>query len=300
MTNYIDGYLNYIYIEKKLSINTKEAYQRDLYKFFSFLEEKNVTNISIIKEKDIESYIEYLKINNISNRSINRYIVSIKNFYKYLVREEHITNNPSENIELPKLRSSLPKVLSIAEIDKLLDIIPTNALEYRNKAMLELLYATGLRVSELINLKINNINLDMNIVRCMGKGKKERIVPIGDIATRWLKEYINVYRYLLMKNHITDSLFLNNHGKQITRQGFFLIVKKLAKEKNINKHFSPHSLRHSFATHLLDGGADLRSIQEMLGHSDIVTTSIYTHVANNTIIKHYNEYHPRSKKEENK
>ena len=298
MIEYVNDYLDYIYIEKKLSINTRDAYRNDLYHFISFLEkERKINNIKRIIKDDIVLYIEYLKNNKMGTRSIARNIVSIKNFYKYLTRENEIINNPSENIDLPKVTKSLPKVLNINEVEQLLNIKPTSPFEYRNKAMIELLYAAGLRVSELVNLKVNDINLEMNVVRCMGKGKKERIIPIGDIATKWLKVYINDYRQCLLKKYTNDYLFLNNHGKKITRQGFFLILKKLAQEKGIKKSFSPHTLRHSFASHLLDGGADLRSIQEMMGHSDIVTTSIYTHIANNTIIKNYHKFHPRSKKE---
>lgn len=294
----INDYLDYVYIEKMLSENTKEAYQNDLNHFTSFLnKERQINMIDQIKKDDIITYIEYLKNKKLSTRSINRHIVSIKNFFKYMIKLQKINNNPADNIELPKLKQSLPKVLTIEEVNKLLDINPTNPFEYRNKAMLELLYATGLRVGELVNLKIQDVNLEMNIVRCMGKGKKERIIPIGDIATKWLKEYIEVHRHFLKnKKYMTDALFLNNHGKKITRQGLFLIIKKITEEKKINKNFSPHTLRHSFATHLLDGGADLRSIQELLGHSDITTTSIYTHIANKKIRENYKECHPHSKR----
>ncbi len=294
----INDYLNYIYIEKKLSSNTKDAYQRDLIKWAKYLtKEKQKNDINKINKEDVTSYMEYLVKNNISPRSITRITISIKNFYKYLVREKICHSNPCENIDTPKLTKKLPKVLNVEEINKLLNFNPNNNIQHRNKAMIELLYASGLRVSELINLKINDVNIEMNLLRCFGKGNKERIIPIGDIATKWIKEYLNVYRYSLLKNKTSDYLFLNNRGSKMTRQGFFKILKKLAQEQKITKDFSPHTLRHSFATHLLEYGADLRSIQEMLGHSDITTTGIYTHIANNTIIKNYNQYHPRSKKE---
>jgi len=198
---------------------------------------------------------------------------------------------------MPRLGLSLPKSLTVEDINKLLNIATTNANEYRNKAMVELLYATGLRVSELINLKTSDVNINMSIVRCISKGNKERIIPIGDFAIESISEYCNNYREALMKNKNTDYLFLSNRGTKITRQGFFKILKKLAKEQGVNKDFSPHTLRHSFATHLLEYGADLRSIQEMLGHSDISTTQIYTHIGNDLIRKNYEKYHPRSKRE---
>ena len=194
-------------------------------------------------------------------------------------------------IELPKTKKSLPKVLTIEEVDKLLDITLKDAYSYRNKAMLELMYATGLRVSELVNLKIHDIDFINETVRTMGKGNKERIIPMGEIAIHYLKLYLEIYRSQLLKKDYTDDLLLNNHGKCMTRQGFFKILKKLAKEKDIKTSFSPHTLRHSFATHLLENGADLRSIQELLGHSSISTTGIYTHVSNEELKENY-KYHP--------
>jgi integrase/recombinase XerD len=294
MKHIINDYLGYLRVEKKLSENTIQSYQNDLEKYIKHVK-KDITSI---KKDDITSYIEYLRKNNMSTRSIARNITSIKGFHKYLIREKITNNNPSEYIDMPKLRKSLPKSLNIEEINKLLDIELKTPYDYRNKAMLELLYASGLRVSELINLKVHDINLNMAIVRCMGKGNKERINPLGETAIYYLKQYIEVYRNKLLKGHFTDYLFLNNHGKKLTRQGFFKILKKVREEQGIKKEFSPHTIRHSFATHLLDGGADLRSIQEMLGHSDISTTQIYTHISSDTIRQNYDKYHPRSKKEE--
>ena len=188
----------------------------------------------------------------------------------------------------------LPNTLDEEDIDKLLKIKLNDAFSYRNKAMLELMYATGLRVSELVNLKIHDIDLDMALVQTMGKGNKERIIPIGDYALYYIKEYLINYRDSMLKKEYNDYLFLNNHGKKMTRQGFFKILQKLAKENEIKKDFSPHTLRHSFATHLLNHGADLRSIQELLGHSDISTTQIYTHVSNRQLRENYDEFHPHS------
>lgn len=195
-------------------------------------------------------------------------------------------------ISSPKREKHLPKVLSEEEIDKLLNIPLTDAFSYRNKAILEIMYATGLRVSELINLKVNDIDLNMALLKTLGKGSKERIIPLGDYALNYLKLYINEYRNQLIKRNLTDYLFLNNHGNKLTRQGLFKILNKLAREQGIKTEISPHTLRHSFATHLLNGGADLRSIQELLGHSDISTTQIYTHVSNQKLNEDYHKFHP--------
>lgn len=294
----INDFINYIVIEKKLSINTMKSYQTDLFKYASYLNKtRNVTSSKNIKKSNIISYIEYLSKRKLSPKTIARNITSIKNFHQYLLTEKRASNNPSEYIESPKIGRSLPKSLTVEEVNLLLNFEPKNAFQYRNKAMLELLYATGMRVSELVNLKIYDVNLNMGLVKCMGKGSKERLIPIGDFAIESLLIYYNEYRPSLLKKKTTDYLFLNNHGNKITRQGFFIMLKKLAKEQGIKKDFSPHTLRHSFATHLVEHGADLRSIQELLGHSDIATTEIYTHIGNNLIRKNYEKYHPRSKKE---
>jgi integrase/recombinase XerD len=291
---YLKDFINYIYIEKKLSNNTKAAYENDLYNYIEFLKKKRINNPNIIKRNDINDYIKEIS-KNITPRSVNRKIVSIKSFHKYLVRENILKENITSDLDSPKIGKHLPEVLSVEEVDKLLDIKPKNAFEFRNKTMLEVIYATGLRVSELVNLKLEDINLEMAILRCMGKGSKERMIPLGDIALHYLEEYIKIYRIQLLKKKLTNILFLNNHGMPLTRQGFFIILKALSKEKGINKDFSPHTLRHSFATHLIEFGADLRSVQELLGHSDISTTQIYTHIAKSKIRKDYDDFHPRGK-----
>lgn len=293
MKDAICDYINYVFIEKKLSINTKDAYERDLEAFSCFLNNKNIKSIT---SNDIRNYISYLTDINESDKTIARKIVSIRTFFDFLMRKEFIKVNPCEKIESPKLKKSLPKTLNIDEINLLLNFEAKTALEYRNKAMLELIYASGIRVSELVNLNVNDVNLNDCYVRVFGKGKKERIVPISDISIYYLKEYINVYRNSLLKGYLTDKLFISSYGKGITRQGFFKILKKVAKQQGIKKDFSPHTLRHSFATHLLEYGADLRSIGEMLGHENIKTTQIYTHLSNKKIRKDYEEYHPRNKK----
>ena len=296
LENILTDFIDYIFIEKKLSDNTKVSYQRDLLDYLKYLNDKKINTPDQIKVNHITKYIEYLG-KTISSRSINRKIVSIKSFHKFMARENISKDNVSSNIDSPKIGKHLPKVLNVEEIDQLLSITLKTPFDYRNKAMLELMYATGLRVSELVNLRLDDINLEMAIVRCMGKGSKERMIPLGDVALHYLNSYINIYRKELLKKTQTNILFLNNHGKPLTRQGFFIVLKIIAKEKGIKREFSPHTLRHSFATHLIEYGADLRSVQELLGHSDIATTQIYTHIAQNKIKKDYDKFHPRGKEE---
>ena len=288
---YINEFTEYLIIDKKYSENTIKAYNNDLKKFKNFIKNKTINNID---ENSIKDYIKYLNKENNDTKTISHNISTLRSFYKFLLIEKKVNKNPMEYIELPKTKKSLPKTLSIEEIDKLLDINLTDAFSFRNKAMLELMYSSGLRVSELINVKIHDIDVSNCIIRIMGKGSKERIVPLGDYAIKYIELYLKEYREKLIKRELNDYLFLNNHGKKMTRQGFFKILKQIAKEKNIKTEFSPHTLRHSFATHLLNGGADLRSIQEMLGHSDISTTQIYTHVSKEKLKENYNNFHPHA------
>ncbi len=292
MKDVIKEYINYIFIEKKLSDNTKDAYLNDLTELDCFLEHKNVNEIT---SNNLTSYINYLSNNNEKDKTIARKLVSIRTFFKYLMREGKLIENPCEKISSPKLKKTLPKVLSEDEINKLLSFKPTTPKEYRNKAMIELMYASGLRVSELVNLEINNINLIDNYVRVYGKGRKERIIPLASSTCDILDSYINIYRNSLLKGYLTDKVFISSYGKGITRQGFFKILKKMLNNAGIKKECSPHTLRHSFATHLLEHGADLRSIGDMLGHENIKTTEIYTHLSNNKKRKDYDEFHPRNK-----
>ena len=286
--DYINKYLDYLRYERKLSNNTILSYENDLKDLCNFFKD-NIINITY---QDLVKYINSLS--KLNPRSIAHHITVINSFYSFLVLNEDIKVNPAENLSIPKLPKKLPQFLTIEEINKLLDIELKDAYSYRNKAMLETLYATGLRISELINLRFSNIDLNNNLIRVMGKGSKERMVPINDIATKYLKVYINNYRNEILKLKQSDYLFISNAKKAITRQGFFKIIKKECKRAGITKDVSPHVLRHSFATHLLANGADLRVIQELLGHSNIVTTEIYTHVVNDKIKKDYDETHPRS------
>ena len=255
----------------------------------------NLNDITSINQKIIEDYLSYLNINK-DSRTIARNITSLNNFFKYLMIEKIIEVNPCEFIDRPKLSKKLPNVLSVEEVDKLLDIKLNTRFDYRNKAMLELLYSSGLRISELVNLTTRDIDFTNSIVRCFGKGNKERIVPISEYSLYYIKLYYDM-RDTFFKGKINDYLFLNNHGKKLTRQGFNKILNKILEEKNIKKEVTPHTLRHSFATHMLNGGADLRSIQILLGHSDISTTKIYTHISREKIKNDYEMYHPRSKEE---
>lgn len=288
--NEIGDYINYITLERQLSKNTIDGYKKDLINFFEYTNKR----YKDIKRSDITNYISNLS-KNLNSKSVNRHIVSIRNYFKFLLRNGYINENPCDDIVGLKMPKTVPHVLSEENIDKLLDIEVVDAKSSRNKAMLELMYSCGLRVSELLNLKLNDIDFSMNIVKCFGKGSKERIVPLSDMATSYLKEYIDLYRITLLKNNRSDILFLNIRGSSLSRQGFFKILKELAREKGINKDLSPHTIRHSFATHLINHGADLRSVQTMLGHENIKTTQIYTHISNNYKKEKYEDAHPRSK-----
>jgi len=289
----LDDYQIYlITVRFKERDTTVSSYIEDLYKYLQFMESKHIKSALKIKYEDIIDYLRYLDDNEYKVSSVTRKIVSIKLFHKYL-KEKYDIVDVSVKINNPKFYRTLPNILTIEEVDNLLDINLITAFDYRNKAMLELMYSSGLRVSELVDLKLSNVNLDDGYVRCFGKGKKERIVPIGEIALDYLRIYINEYRDSMLKGYYTENIFLNNHGKNMTRQGFFLIIKKIAEEKKINKNITPHMLRHSFATHLLNNGADLRTIQEMLGHSNISTTQIYTNVTSDILKENYELYKRR-------
>lgn len=281
-----------ITVRLKEENTTVNSYIEDIYKYLEYEENNGIKSALKIKYKDINNYLKYLDEKNYELTSITRKIVSIKLFHKYLNTEFNISDE-SIKILNPKLKRKLPNILTIEEVDNLLDIKLDNAFDYRNKAMLELMYSSGLRISELVSLKLNDIDLDNGYVRCFGKGKKERIIPIGEYALDYLKKYIYEYRDEMKKGYYTENVFLNNHGKEMTRQGFFLIIKKIAKEKNIDKNITPHMLRHSFATHLLNNGADLRTIQEMLGHCSITTTQIYTNVSTDILKENYKLYNRR-------
>lgn len=293
----ITDFLNYCLIDKGLSDNTYLSYKNDLNMYKAFLHQKNISNPEKISSADVIEFIEYLqKKDHDEITTVARKLTTIKNYHAYLEKEKIARINVTLGIKRPKLKKTIAKTLSMDDINTLLDINLLTPFDYRNKAMLELVYGTGLRVSELVNLTLNNIDFTNCIIRIVGKGNKERIIPLGEYSMYYLNLYMEK-RPLLEKNNLCEKLFLNNHGKGITRQGFFKILKNLLEEKHLNVEASPHTLRHSFATHLLEGGADLKSIQEMLGHSDISTTRMYTHVTNQKVTHDYNEYHPREKKD---
>lgn len=297
MNDLIDDYLNYILLEKGLSKETKESYEFDLISFNNYFKNNDIKNI---REKDITKYLEYLsKQRNLSTRSIERHLTTLRGFYKYLAKMEKVESDITKNIDNLKLGKYLPSVLTVQEVDKLLDIKLDTPFNIRNKAMLELIYGSGLRVSELVNLTLNDFDFYSNTILINGKGSKERIVPIGEYAKEYLNKYLNVRNELVKKrNGNPDKIFLNNHGKPITRNGFNFILKNILKEKGIEKAITPHTLRHSFATHMLDNGADLKTIQELLGHSDIVTTRIYTHIAKKQIKDNYDKFEIRGDNDE--
>lgn len=283
----IDEFIEYLRFEKKYSENTISSYSLDLKKFTNYVKK----DFGKVNKEDVRKYIQYLSKKE-SSLSVSRAISTLKSFYKFLQINKYTKTNPLALISNPKQPKTLPKVLSEEEVNKLLDINLKTDFDYRNKAMLELMYSSGLRVSELINLTVNDIDIKNCTVRIFGKGSKERIIPLNEYATEAINNYILYHRSVLFKHGENNYLFLNNHGNRMTRQGFFKILKKIAKEKEIKTEFSPHTLRHSFATHLLKYGADLRSIQELLGHSDISTTQIYTHITNEKLQKDYHKYHP--------
>lgn len=284
---YINNFLLYLEMDLNYSKNTINTYLNAL----NHLNDEIKKDILKLTSKDIESFISELEL---ESSSISNYLSAYKTFYNYYIKIGQISINPIDKVDTPKLSKHLPTYLTVEEVDKLLDIEIKDAFSARNKSILELLYATGLRISELINLEFKNIDLNDCIVRIMGKGSKERIVPINDLAIKYLKIYVKDYRYKLVKTEQNNYVYLNNHGKKMTRQGVFKMIKKRTLETGIKKDVSPHTLRHSIATHMLENGADLRIIQEFLGHESIGTTQIYTHLTNQKLKKDYMEYFPRN------
>jgi len=290
----VDQYINYLIVEKGLANTTIESYTSDLNKYLLFLKSCKIHQISNTDAAVILKYLLVLRDDGLGVRSRARHLVTLRGFYKFLIQEKILKKDPTRIVDLPKTGVKLPDVLSADEINTILNMPDTTKPRgSRNIAMLELLYAAGLRVSELINVKIQDINLEVGFVRTFGKGSKERIVPIGSHARERIKEYLTHARPLLIKNHMSQFLFIARAGKPMTRQGFWKLLKKYATQAGILKRITPHSFRHSFASHLLEGGADLRAVQMMLGHVDISTTQIYTHVARDHLKQLHEKYHPR-------
>jgi len=296
--NYINGFKDYLKLEKSLSVNSIDAYCHDIEKFYQYLE---ISHKNILPEdvslNDLKEFIRWINDLGLSAKSQARLISGIKAFYKYLIIEDIIRQNPAELIDSPKIGRKLPDTLSIDEINRIIDAIDLSKPEgARNKAILETLYGCGLRVSEVINLKISNLYFDEYFVRIKGKGNKERLVPLSNTAIKYIKIYLKEIRNQIeVKKEFSDILFLNKRGSRLSRVMIFIIIKDLAKKIGLNKTISPHTFRHSFATHLIEGGANLRAVQEMLGHESITTTEIYTHLDRDYLRETILSFHPRSK-----
>ncbi|MEW6620249.1 MAG: site-specific tyrosine recombinase XerD [bacterium] len=299
MKDKVENFINYLGIERGLSPNTCFAYESDIGQYILFLEKNNIQSVDS-KEINVLNYLTYLRNNHLKSSSISRKVASIKAFYRFLENEGQISYNPTLYLESPYTKSwavsKLPKFLTYKEIESLLNQPDINQpLGLRDKAMLEFMYATGARVSEVILLNVGQVNLEIGFANILGKGSKERIVPIGQTALTYLREYLEKARPYLVKNdNIIENLFVNWRGKGITRQALWKIIKRYARLCGIKKEISPHTLRHSFATHLLSNDADLRSVQEMLGHVNITTTQIYTHIHQARLKTLHAKYHPRA------
>ncbi|MDP2929870.1 MAG: site-specific tyrosine recombinase XerD [Candidatus Omnitrophota bacterium] len=290
----LDEFLNYLSVERGLSKNTIISYRSDLVSFISHMEGKDTADIDKIKRDDITQYMLCQKDKGLSGNSISRALVAIKMFYKFLAQERFIKDDVAGILESPKLIRPLPNVLSAMEVEKLLHSPDVrNWMGIRDKAALELMYATGMRVSEMVELETTTLNLDVGFIKCKGKGDKERMVPIGSHAASAVSRYMQKVRPSLLKNKDDRHLFITRLGKKVSRQSFWKMIKKYAKKARIKKDIMPHTLRHSFATHLLERGADLRVVQEMLGHSDIATTQIYTHINKERLKSIHRQFHPR-------
>ncbi|KRN88896.1 integrase recombinase XerD RipX family protein [Ligilactobacillus ceti DSM 22408] len=286
--------MHYLKVERGLSANTVASYRNDLQTFALYLAEQNLSYQSVTKD-DVLAYLQKEMDTGKTNATIIHRITSLRKFYQYLVQDQIVTQNPMLLIDTPKKQQHLPEVLTTKEVETLLNTPNTGqALGMRDRAILEVMYATGLRVSEIVNLKLNDLHLSLGIIQTIGKGQKERIIPIGDVAIHWLEQYLQLSRPKLLKNKRSPYLFLNFHGNQLTRQGIWKNLKKQVQQAGITKEVSPHTLRHSFATHILENGADLRIVQELLGHADISTTQIYTHLSKRRLAEIYNQAHPRA------
>ncbi|MBA2942204.1 site-specific tyrosine recombinase XerD [Paenibacillus sp. CGMCC 1.16610] len=292
----LQSFIRFLSVERGLSKNTLESYERDLQQFVNYLERQGITAWKETSKANIVGFLSQLKLLGRATATLSRNLVSIRAFYQYLVRERLVDADPSLFIEAPKPEKKLPKVLSVEEVGKLLDAPHLELVSgVRDKAMLELLYATGIRVSELISMNVDDVQLQLGFIRCMGKGNKERNIPLSSIAIRCLSAYIHKDRKkLLKKSADEEALFIGHLGTRMTRQGFWKILKRYANEMKIESEITPHALRHSFAAHLIENGADLRSVQEMLGHSDISSTQLYVQVTKLKMKDVYNRAHPRA------
>jgi integrase/recombinase XerD len=295
MEEFLKEYLTLLRYEKNLSENTTNSYQTDIFKFLHFIQENNISDLNSITSNHIAKYLESQKDLGIDSATTARYMSSLKGFFRFLEDNSYIEKNPTEKLASVKKARKLPAVLSVVEIDMILKQPDTADITgLRDRAILETFYSSGLRVSELINLKINDLYFNDEVIRVLGKGSKERIIPIGQNAIYWVKEYLTRSRpYLEKKTKSQSYVFLNKRGTKLSRMWIWKIVENYSQSAGIKKEIHPHTFRHSFATHLLEGGADLRAVQEMLGHADISTTQIYTHVDRNFIKQEHKAHHPR-------
>jgi integrase/recombinase XerD len=294
MEQWLDQLLHYLIVEKGLSKNTIEAYSHGLSRFLNHLREKGVQEIRDVGKFDVRGFLLALKKENLSAKTIVRNLVAIRTFFRFLVQEGILETNPVEDLESPKVAKTLPEILTLKEIEQLLEQPNLQTpLGMRDRAMLEMLYATGMRVSELTHLPTHQVNLEGGYVLLYGKGSKERIVPLGSEAIKWVTLYLKESRGILAKGKESPFLFINRSGKGMSRQGLWKNLKNYTRRAGLRKRITPHLLRHSFASHLLEGGADLRSVQMMLGHADISSTQIYTHVTGERLKKIHQRYHPR-------
>ncbi|HZV61025.1 MAG TPA: site-specific tyrosine recombinase XerD [Methylophilaceae bacterium] len=288
----LDAFIDHLWLEDGLSRNTLESYRRDLQLFADWLQKKSV-DLAEVHQADIQQYLA-VKFPTSKPRSISRLIASLRRFYRYALRENKIITDPTLQIDSPKLPRSLPKSLTEEDVEALLAAPDINqALGLRDRAMLEILYASGLRVSELVGLKVTEVSLNEGVIRVTGKGSKTRLVPMGEEAVEWVARYLKESRPQIMQRQLSDSLFVTQRGEGMTRQAFWYLIKRYAVKAGIQKSMSPHVLRHAFATHLLNHGADLRVVQMLLGHADISTTQIYTHVARERLKQLHAMHHPR-------
>jgi integrase/recombinase XerD len=297
MEQIVDTYMLHLKVERGLAQNTLDSYRRDLNKFTRYLRSNDVSTLDGVDRRIIMSFMEDLHNQHRAPATISRNLAAIRSFFSFLILENLVKTNPAIELDTPKIPKRLPNVLTITQVATLLDQPNTrNPAGLRDKAMLELLYATGIRVSELVDLNLVDVNLEMGFLRCLGKGSKERIVPMGKTAIEATRSYLQKGRGKLIRESEERAVFVNVHGGRLTRQGFWKILKKYVRQAGFQGDITPHTLRHSFATHLLENGADLRSVQEMLGHSDISTTQIYTQVTAIHLRDVYQESHPRAKK----
>lgn len=295
METHLDLYLDYLTVERGLAPNTRASYSADLLKFLTYLKAGGISDWSQVRYSEVVGFLSQSQEQGLAPRSRARMLSALRGFFKFMLRDSHLRESPVANLASPRLRRQLPVILSVAEVERLLARPNLELpLGQRDTAMLEVLYGTGLRVSELVALTMGRVNLEVGFLVVLGKGSRERIVPAGEVATEAVRSYVKEARPLLLKGRTTETLFVTNRGAAMTRQGFWKLLKKYGREAGLKKKLSPHILRHSFATHLLERGADLRSVQMMLGHADISTTQIYTHVARERLREVHKKYHPRA------